>query len=88
MVAILYQFQLIFIGSLRLFSKRSSIVVDCTVIVPISSANTAEDRYVDVKNDYHYSISKDKFKAIRKCNPNIKLDILLKEDLNRLGIEV
>ena len=47
-----------------------------------------EDRYVDVKNDYHYSISKDKFKAIRKCNPNIKLDILLKEDLNRLGIEV
>ena len=48
----------------------------------------AEDRYIDVKNDYHYSISRDKFKAIRKCNPNIKLDILLKEDLNRLGIEV
>jgi hypothetical protein len=40
--------------------------------------------YVDIKNDYLYSISKDKFESIFESHKNIK--ILLKKDLLELGV--
>jgi len=42
--------------------------------------------YVDVKCDYFYKISSGKFKAIRRCNPDISLKILFKKDLLKLGV--
>lgn len=45
-----------------------------------------EDTYVDVKNAYHWSLQEDKFKAIRKSNPDLKLRILFKEDLENMGV--
>lgn len=38
--------------------------------------------YVDIKNDYHYSISKDKFDALEKAGHIIKL--LFKKDIEKL----
>lgn len=40
------------------------------------------DCYVDVKNDYHYSIQKDKFKALE--NDGYKIKIIFKEELEKL----
>jgi hypothetical protein len=42
--------------------------------------------YVDIKNSYLFSLTKTKFDCIIRDNPNIKLKILLKEDLINLGI--
>lgn len=42
--------------------------------------------YVDIKNDYHMSLQEEKFKAIRECNPNLSIKILLKKDLKELGV--
>ena len=42
--------------------------------------------YVDVKCLYFYK--KDKFDAIEICNPDIKIKILFKEDLLKLGVEL
>lgn len=47
-----------------------------------------ENVYIDIKNDYHYQLSKEKFKSIRKSNPDLDLKILLKEDLYILGVQV
>jgi hypothetical protein len=43
------------------------------------------DEYIDIKNDYHYSLQKEKFDAIRSCNPKLKIRIILKEELIKLG---
>jgi hypothetical protein len=42
--------------------------------------------FVDIKNDYLFSLTKDKFDYISRSNPNINIKILLKEDLLKLGI--
>lgn len=42
--------------------------------------------YVDVKNDYHYNLQREKFNAIRSCNPDIEIRILTKCDLIQLGL--
>lgn len=42
--------------------------------------------YVDIKNNYHYELQKEKFESIMISNPNLKLKILLKEDLLKLGV--
>jgi hypothetical protein len=43
------------------------------------------DSYVDVKCVYFYS--QEKFDAIRQSNPDIKIKVLFKEDLEKLGIK-
>lgn len=43
--------------------------------------------WVDVKNDYHFSLQEEKFQQIRKSNPNIQLLILRKVDLETLGVK-
>ena len=42
--------------------------------------------YVDVKAKYFADLQEKKFKAIRKSNPKLKLKILLKEDMLKLGV--
>ena len=42
--------------------------------------------YVDVKNSYLFSLTKNKFDYIIRDNPNLKLKILLEQDLINLGI--
>jgi len=44
--------------------------------------------YVDIKNDYLYSKSANKIHLIKSCNPNLNLLILLKKDLNNMGIKI
>lgn len=44
------------------------------------------DCWVDIKNDYHFNLQKDKFDLIRKSNPNLKLRIVTKKDLIDLGV--
>jgi hypothetical protein len=44
--------------------------------------------YVDIKNDYHMQLQKDKFQAIQSSNPNVKIRILGKEDLKQLGVSL
>jgi hypothetical protein len=44
------------------------------------------ESYVDVKNDFHYNLQIEKFDCIRKSNPDLKLLILKKDDLIKLGV--
>ncbi len=46
------------------------------------------ESYVDVKNSYLFSLTKVKFDCIIRDNPNVKIKILLKEDLLQLGISL
>lgn len=46
------------------------------------------DCWVDIKNDYHFNLQKDKFNSILKSNPDLKLKILRKTDLISLGVEL
>lgn len=41
---------------------------------------------MDIKNDYHYGLQKDKFKRIALSNPNLEIRILKKEDLVEMGV--
>jgi hypothetical protein len=45
------------------------------------------DSFVEIKNDYHLKLQELKFQAIYLCNPNLKLKILRKCDLDELGIK-
>lgn len=42
--------------------------------------------YVDVKANFFYQ--KQKFDAIKSCNPNINIKIFFKEDLKNLGVKI
>ena len=42
--------------------------------------------WVDVKNDYHWGLQKDKFDCIRRSNPKMKLRVILKDELQKLGV--
>lgn len=44
--------------------------------------------WVDVKNDYHIALQKDKFEAIRKCNPDQEVRIIDKRQMMTLGIRI
>jgi hypothetical protein len=44
--------------------------------------------YIDIKNDYLYNKSVKKINLVRACNPNLNLLILLKKDLNDMGIKL
>lgn len=46
------------------------------------------DSWVDIKNDYHYEIQKEKFECIIESNPNINLKILTDYDLKKLGVNL
>lgn len=46
------------------------------------------NEYIDIKNDYHYNLNVNKFLQIRSSNPDIKLTLLFKEDLIKLGIKL
>lgn len=46
-----------------------------------------EDIYVEVKNEYHHSLNKEKIDLVRKHN-NVKIKLLFKQDLIQLGIEL
>lgn len=41
--------------------------------------------YVEIKNKYHMNLQKQKFIALRKSNPNLKLLILMRKELEKLG---
>jgi hypothetical protein len=43
------------------------------------------DVYVDVKNEFHFHLNEEKWEQIRKSNPDIKIILLFKEDLQKLG---
>lgn len=45
-----------------------------------------DDRYVEIKNAYHHSINKNKIDAVRSMNPNVRIDLLFKDDLVELGV--
>ena len=47
-----------------------------------------ENKYVDVKNDYHFELGKRKFELIFEQNKNLNIVILTKKDLAQLGIEI
>ena len=42
--------------------------------------------YVDVKNQYHYDLNREKFDQIRASNPGIALRVILKEELDSMGV--
>ena len=44
------------------------------------------DAYVDIKNEYHFNLQKEKFECIYKSNPDINLEILRRSDLEFLGV--
>lgn len=44
------------------------------------------DMYVDVKNEFHFLLNEEKWEWIRKSNPDIKIVLLFKEDLQKLGV--
>lgn len=44
------------------------------------------DEYIDIKNLYIFNLHKNKFDNIKKSNPDIKIKLLFKEDLTKLGI--
>jgi len=46
------------------------------------------DLYIDVKNEYHYSLDKEKFNLIVEQNSDIKIKILFKKDLEDLGVKI
>jgi hypothetical protein len=46
------------------------------------------DEYIDVKNDYHWNLQKEKFDNIKKSNPALTIKILLKEDMIKMGINL
>ena len=46
------------------------------------------DEYVDVKNKYHFSLNEGKIQAVLECNPDLKIRILFKEDLIKLGVKI
>jgi hypothetical protein len=47
-----------------------------------------ENIYVDIKNDYHFSLQIEKFNLIKKHNPEIEIKILNKKHLLELGIKI
>ena len=44
------------------------------------------DCWVDVKNEYHFNLQKSKFLMIEQSNPDLKLKILRKKELVKLGV--
>jgi len=44
------------------------------------------EAYVDVKNDYHFGLQRNKFDYVRRSNPDMKLVVLLENDLREKGI--
>jgi hypothetical protein len=42
--------------------------------------------WIDIKNDYHYQMQKKKFQLINESNPNKKIRIILKKELESLGV--
>lgn len=46
----------------------------------------AWSQFVDIKNDYLFAMQKDKFECISLCNPDKDIRILLKEELDNLGV--
>ena len=46
------------------------------------------DEWVDVKNDYHWGLQKGKFDCIRRSNPEMKLRVILKDELQKLGVDI
>jgi hypothetical protein len=47
-----------------------------------------ENKYIDVKNDYHFELGKRKFELIFEQNQDLNIIILTKKDLIQLGIEI
>tara|TARA_Y100000296_G_C5118302_1_gene228986 strand:- start:41 stop:844 length:804 start_codon:yes stop_codon:yes gene_type:complete len=47
-----------------------------------------DDVYIDIKNKYHFSLNKEKFKLIQSQNPKISIILLFKEDLKKLGVKL
>lgn len=43
---------------------------------------------IDIKNKYHYRLNESKFDMIRKSNPDKKITLLFKKDLQELGVEL
>ena len=42
--------------------------------------------WVDIKNNYHYNLQKEKFQLINESNPEKSIRIILKEELESLGV--
>lgn len=42
--------------------------------------------WVDIKNDYHFNLQKEKFEQIKKSNPEKVIKIILKKELISLGV--
>lgn len=45
-----------------------------------------DNKYVEIKSDYHLSLSPNKIDNVTKCNPNIEIMLLLETDLRELGV--
>ena len=48
----------------------------------------AMDVYVDVKGAFFNELQRDKFSAIKECNPNIEVYLVTKEVFRDLGIDI
>lgn len=46
------------------------------------------DVYVDVKGVFFDELQRDKFSAIKECNPNIDIYLVTKEVFRDLGVDV
>ena len=44
------------------------------------------NEYVDIKNHYHFNLSKEKWKKIHESNPELKIVLLFEEELKERGI--
>lgn len=49
---------------------------------------TSDETYIDVKNPYYEVAHASKIEAVRRCNPEIKLEIYGKEKLQGLGLKL
>jgi hypothetical protein len=46
------------------------------------------DEYIDIKNQYHFSLNSEKFDLIRCQNPKIKIKILFRKQLEEMGVKL
>jgi hypothetical protein len=46
------------------------------------------DEYIDIKNQYHFSLNSEKFDMIRRQNPKLKIIILFRHQLEEMGVKL
>jgi hypothetical protein len=44
------------------------------------------EEYIDIKNEYHFSLNEKKWEMIKKSNPELKIKLIFQNELKKMGI--